>query len=66
MGYYDNSGAATPWETVDTNLLGADQRFKLLPQLLALKGYVSHAIGKWSVNARIFCVCMAPAHAAAR
>ena len=30
MGYYDNSGAATPWETVDSNKLGADPRFKLL------------------------------------
>ena len=45
MGYYDNSGAATPWEAVDENKLGADPRFKLLPQLLETKGYVSHAIG---------------------
>lgn len=45
MGYYDNSAAATPWEPVDENKLGADPRFKLLPQLLAIKGYVSHAIG---------------------
>eukprot|EP01052_Picozoa_sp_SAG31_P024431 SAG31_NODE_2078_length_6499_cov_2.182344_5_plen_144_part_00 len=45
MGYYDNSGAATPWEPVDSNKLGADLRFKLLPELLRLKGYVSHAIG---------------------
>jgi hypothetical protein len=45
MGYYDNSGAATPWIEVDANKLGADTRFKLLPELLKLKGYVSHAIG---------------------
>jgi hypothetical protein len=45
MGYYDNSGAATPWETVDSNKLGADPRFKLIPQLLETKGYISHAIG---------------------
>jgi hypothetical protein len=45
MGYYDNSGEATPWESVDSNKLGADPRFKLIPQLLETKGYVSHAIG---------------------
>ena len=50
MGYYDNSGAATPWEDVDSNKLGADTRFKLLPQLLATKGYVSHAIGSARVR----------------
>ena len=61
MGYYDNSGAATPWEDVDSNKLGADTRFKLLPELLATKGYISHAIGCVRTLARACSVvCPAP------
>jgi hypothetical protein len=62
MGYYDNSGAATPWETVDSNKLGADPRFKLLPQLLETKGYVSHAIGCAALHSVDCWMCATHSH----
>ena len=45
-GYYDNSGAAVPWLETNTDKFAVSKQFKLIPELLAKKGYKAHAVGK--------------------
>ncbi len=51
MGYYDNSAAAVPWLSVDSNRMGVSLNFSLLPEVLSEHAnYTAHAIGKWHLG----------------
>ena len=47
MGLYDNSPKAVPWLHPNGMKMAVPLGFKLIPELLAAKGYRRHAIGKW-------------------